>query len=248
MAIFCLLTFSAIGQENPTTPAPFIKHFNGTVTATNNGISLIPSFSLGRPAVFFDLSVGGERLSFDPMFRFGMNGKPWSFIFWWRYKVIKDKKFTFSAGAHPAFIFTEKDVIVDGKTEKMLVAQRFIAMELAPNYRISPKTTIGLYFLKGHGLNPIPPNNTNFISFNTVFNDLPLINDFRIRINPQFYYLKVDEKDGTYVTSSFAITNKKFPISIQSIFNQKIKSDIAGEELVWNVSLVYSFANKYQKQ
>ena len=55
-------------------------HFSGNILATNNGISLIPSFNLGRPAVAFNLSIGGEKLSFDPQFRFSMDGKPWSFI------------------------------------------------------------------------------------------------------------------------------------------------------------------------
>lgn len=71
--------------QSTTENQSLIKHFNGTITATNNGISIIPSFTLGRPAVFFDLNVGGERLTFEPMFRFGMDGKPWSFVLWWRY-------------------------------------------------------------------------------------------------------------------------------------------------------------------
>ena len=81
------------------------KQIGGVITATNNGVSIIPSFTLGRPALLFDLSLSGERFSFDPMLRFGMDGKPWSFVFWGRYKAIKDKPFTLTVGAHPAFIF-----------------------------------------------------------------------------------------------------------------------------------------------
>jgi len=38
-------------------------------------------FTLGKPAAIFDLSVGNERLAFEPQFRFSLEGKPWSFIF-----------------------------------------------------------------------------------------------------------------------------------------------------------------------
>jgi len=248
VSLCLLLAFPGFGQDPNENPKPFIKHFNGTITATNNGISIIPSFSLGRPAVFFDLSIGGERLSFDPMLRFGMDGKPWSFVFWWRYKIIKDKKFTLTAGAHPAFIFREREVLIDGKIENMLVTQRFLAFEIAPNYKISPKTSIGLYYLQGNGFNPVPPKTSHFLALNTNFNDLPLIKDFRMRINPQFYYLNIDGEDGTYVTSSLTITKRNFPLGFQTIFNQKINSTIPGDDLVWNVSLLYSFSNMYQKK
>jgi hypothetical protein len=58
-----------------------VSHLNGAVTVTNNGISLIPTFTLGKPAVIFDLSIG-KRVSFDPQLRFALEGKPWSFVFW----------------------------------------------------------------------------------------------------------------------------------------------------------------------
>jgi hypothetical protein len=58
-----------------------IYHFNGNISITNNGFSSIPTFSLGKPATIADLSIGGKKISFDPQFRFDLNGlKPWSFI------------------------------------------------------------------------------------------------------------------------------------------------------------------------
>ena len=143
-------------KTNPT------HHFSGTITATNNGISLIPSFTLGRPAVFFDLSIGGERLSFDPMIRFGMDGKPWAFVFWGRYKVVKDKRFTLNMGIHPAFIFSDMNIMIDGKEKSVMRASRFFAGEFMPTYKVSNHFSIGLYYLQGHGFNPTPPKNTNF--------------------------------------------------------------------------------------
>jgi hypothetical protein len=244
---FWLTCFGCWSQDLHQNSSSKTKHINGTITATNNGISIIPSFSLGRPAVFFDLSLGGERLSFDPMLRFGMDGKPWSFVFWGRYKIIKDKKFTLTAGAHPAFLFREREVLIDGKLEKMLVTQRFIAFEIAPSYKISSKTSIGIYYLQGNGFNPVPPKTSHYLALNSIFNDIPLVRDFRMRFNPQLFYLRVDENDGTYVNSNLTISKKDFPISVQTIINRKIKSDISGDDLVWNVSLAYSFANKYQK-
>lgn len=225
-----------------------IKHFNGTITATNNGISIIPSFTLGRPAVFFDLNVGGERLTFEPMFRFGMDGKPWSFVLWWRYKVIKDKRFSLTAGAHPAFLFKEMDVLVGGNPEKMMVSKRYLAMELSPSFQLTPKSSLGIYFLKGHGFDPDPPVNSTFVGFNWVLKNVAMGENVRFKMTPQFYYLKVDANDGVYVTSTFTFTHQKLPIGIGSTLNQKLNSTIPGDDFVWNIALLYNFANQFTKK
>src|SRR4051812_6824451 len=66
-----------------------LNHLGASVSITNNGIAFVPAFSLGKPAVIFDMSAG-RRLSFDPQFRFALDGKPWSFIFSWRYKLLSN--------------------------------------------------------------------------------------------------------------------------------------------------------------
>ena len=224
------------------------KQIGGVITATNNGVSIIPSFTLGRPALLFDLSLSGERFSFDPMLRFGMDGKPWSFVFWGRYKAIKDKPFTLTVGAHPAFIFQERIVKVNGQEKTMFVSQRFLAMEVAPMYKFSNRLSMGLYYLRGHGFNPIPPDNSNFIALNTVISSVPVGGGFNMRINPQLFYLKVDDTSGTYITSNFTVTKPGFPIGFQGLVNQKIKSSIPGDDFIWNVGIMYLFSTTYQKK
>lgn len=70
ISCFLLLSQCSFAQSKDSTQTP--SFFKGQITATNNGISLVPNFSLNNPAALFDLSVGKGRLSFDPMFRFGL--------------------------------------------------------------------------------------------------------------------------------------------------------------------------------
>ena len=237
-------THAQTSTENPSA----IKHFNGTITAANNGISIIPSFTLGRPAVFFDLNVGGERLTFEPMFRFGMDGRPWSFVLWWRYKVIKDRRFSLTAGAHPAFLFKEMEVLVEGQPKKMMVSKRYLAMELSPSFQLTPQSSIGIYFLKGHGFDPDPPVNTSFVGLNWTLKDRPIGENVRFKMTPQVYYLKVDHNDGVYVTSTFTFTHQELPLDFGSTLNQKLNSTIAGDDFVWNITLLYTFTNQFTKK
>ena len=80
-------------------------HISGAVAVTQNGFSILPMFTLGKPAAIFDLSVGNARLAFEPQFRPSLEGRPRSFIFWFRYKAINQKKFKFSIGGHPSVAF-----------------------------------------------------------------------------------------------------------------------------------------------
>ena len=81
---------------------PFLDDFRGSASITHNGISLVPSFSLAEPAAIFDLKMTKGKFSFEPEMRFALEGKPWSFLFWFRYKAIKKERFSLRIGAHPA--------------------------------------------------------------------------------------------------------------------------------------------------
>ena len=242
--VFALIfvSFTNFAQE------PSKKHIGGTITGTNNGISIIPSFSLGRPAVFFDLSMGGERLSFDPMLRFGMDGKPWSFIFWGRYKVIKDRRFSLTLGGHPAFLFQEKEIIVDGKEEKLFVANRYLAGEINTNFKLTDKFSLGLYYLRGAGVQVISAKNSDFLALNVGLPEVRLSNELRLLVNPQVFYLVVDGDSGFYANAAFTLKKVDFPVEFQTFFNHKIKSTISGDDLVWNVSLMYKFNSTFSKK
>lgn len=246
LAILMVLSDVAFSQESDSLPT--IREFKGAVTMTNNGISIIPTFMLGKPAVMFDLGVSGKRLSFEPQFRFAMEGKPWSFIFWWRYKVIRDKKFTLNVGAHPAIAFRETQMIVDGENRDMLVAQRFFAEEVVPTFKISDKVSLGLYYLHANGLDKGTTKNTNFLALNTVFSNIRLIEDISLKLNPQLYVLKMDELHGYYVTSTFTLSKKDFPLTLTSVVNQVVKTDIPSKDFVWNLSLIYAFNKEYVRK
>ncbi|MBA4298847.1 hypothetical protein SAMN03080617_03765 [Algoriphagus alkaliphilus] len=224
------------------------RQLGGMITATNNGVSIIPSFSLGRPAVFFDLTMGGERLSFDPMLRFAMDGKPWAFVLWGRYKLINKDRFTFTVGGHPAFIFQETEMMVNGKKEIMMVTNRYLAGELNSNYKLSDRVSMGIYYLRGTAIQALGPQNTNFLAFNTQISNIGLISDFKLRINPQVFFLKVDADSGYYLNSAFTFSKGDFPVNFQAFFNQKINSTVPGDDLVWNLGLLYNFSTTFSKK
>lgn len=231
-------------SEDSITPGDVIRKdstqapsfFSGVITVTNNGISLIPNLSLGRPAALFDLSMGKGRWSFDPMLRFGLDGKPWSLIFWGHYKLYDRPKFKMSIGAHPSVVFREIPLTNStGATRKYLIGQRYFAWEATPTYFPVKKLGFGINYLGSRGLTTDITQNTTFLSFKTYLPNISLIKKFYASIVAQFFYLKLDENDGTYASVFMGVSNTRFPISVSTFMTKKIQSNVAGKDLVWNV-------------
>jgi hypothetical protein len=221
-------------------------HFGGAVTVTNNGISVIPTFTLGKPAAIFDMSVGRKKLSFEPQMRFALEGKPWSFIFWWRYKLLNTKRWSIGAGAHPSLVFRNKLISTDSASGTQITAVRYLAGELAPNYRVSKNFSVGMYYLYAHGLDKGTTHNTNFLTINCNFSHIPVRDQFYLRFSPQLYYLKMDQYDGFYVTATLSVLKQGFPLQLSFMGNKVIKTSIStSKDFVWNASLVYVFNRKY---
>lgn len=225
-----------------------IYHLTAGANVTNNGVSLLPTFTLGKPAAIFDLSVGGEKIAFEPQFRFSLEGKPWSFIFWWRFKLVNNKKFKLSFGTHPSVAFRNFQVFdAKGVPSSILGHQQYWANELAPNYVLSKNVTVGMYYLYSHGLSEGSTNNTHFITLNSAISNIPIVKNVTLRLNPQIYFLKMDDRQGFYTTETLTLSHKKLPFFISSVLNEKLSSDIPGDDFVWNISLHYLYNIKFRK-
>ncbi|UBM60222.1 hypothetical protein LAG90_06145 [Marinilongibacter aquaticus] len=245
--LVCLNTAYVFANDQDSTGTE--RHIGGAVSLTQNGISLIPSFSLGKPAAIFDLSVGSKKLSFEPQFRFSMEGKPWTFLLWWRCKLVENKRFSMKIGAHPAVAFRERTYLVDGGFQDVLIAQKYLAGELTPSLRINKKLGIGLYYLYSHGFDHGATRNTNFTAFRLYVSHVKLSKELRFEAVPQLYILDLDGTNGLYANAILGLGHSKWPISIGSILSHVVSSDIkAGKDFIWNISLIYSFNRNYKRK
>lgn len=237
-------SFVSAQEEN----RKFLDDFNGVASVTNNGISLIPSFSLGDPALLFDLKFTKGRFSFEPDMRFALEGKPWTMIFWFRYKAIQKEKFSLRVGAHPALNFRTVSVIRDGQTEELLESRRYLAAEIAPSYSLGKNTGVGLYYLHGRGFDE-GVKSSHFFTLNSYFNNLFITDKLYFNISPQAYYLRLDKDEGYYAVGFITLGKKDFPLTVSAILNKAIKTEIDPEDdFLWNISLDYRFGSTNKKR
>ncbi|HMU46193.1 MAG TPA: hypothetical protein PKC72_07495 [Chitinophagaceae bacterium] len=222
-----------------------IKHFSGSASITNNGISLIPSFSLQKPAVIFLLSLGGQRFSVDPDIRFGLDGKPWTMLFWVRYKLITQSKFRLLTGAHLGLNFRSTEIAINNIPSKNSIARRYLAAELAPNYYFTKNISAGAYYLYSRGLDDGTTKNNHFVTLNANFSHLAFSKEIYLRISPQVFYLFQDGRKGYYTTGLLALAKNNFPLSLSFLVNKRISGNIPGKDLISSFSLIYSFNQKF---
>lgn len=239
--IFALGVSAGYAQQRDST-----FFFKTELSLTNNGFSIIPAFTLGKPAALLDMKMGNKRLSFEPQFRFALEGRPWSFVFIYRYKAIMRSKFQLTIGGHiPGLNFVTRPIEVNGVVEDMSVARRFLAGEIIPKYTFSNKVSVSIYYLRGHGFQEDGPEDSNFLSLQGSFSKIKVAGKVYVDFNPQLYYLTVDADDGFYVNASATLGIRNFPVTISGIVNKTIQSDIPTKDFDWNISLVYTLDKNF---
>jgi hypothetical protein len=243
--IFVLLLVSLLpifGFSQTKDSTQKVTIFSGNLGITNNGFSIIPTFSLNSPASIILLSWRKNKFSIDPDMRLAPDARKGGMLLWFRYYPIERKKFSLRVGGHPAFNLQIREITENGVTSNITQMRRFLAWEFAPNYQITKKLSVGLYYLQGNGLQKYGPQHSHFINFNTRISNIKLSKDFRFAMIPAIYYLRLDQYEGVYYTAVGILSNTKWPINLQSAFNKTIKSNLPGnKDFIWNVSLNYRF-------
>ncbi len=206
----------------------------------NNGISLVPAFSFGKPAAVFDVFIARSGFAFEPQLRWGLDGKPWQLILWGRYRLDRGQ-FHMSIGGHPALNFVTTTVTTNQTEKEVISARRYLAGELYPSYSLTKHVILGVYYLGSHGFEPEGARNINFLAMRTTFAGVPLAGPYFVNFVPQLFYLNVDARDGFYFHSLLTAGKRNFPFFIGAQVSRPIQTNIVQpDDFIWSVSLSYS--------
>ena len=244
---FLIVSLSHVlsAQKNDSTIAK-INNFTAAVTIQNKGISTIPNLTLGKPAAVFDLKLG-RKLTFEPQFRFSLEGKPWAMVFWWRYYGSIGDKFKYTLHTNHSLAYKSLTFYTSaGDPQEIIRTTRYLVGAVAPKYQINKYLGIGIYLFFNWGIEEYITRNTYLYSFRPTISNIPITKNIAARLNPEIYYLKMDDNDGVYFNTRVLITKKNCPLSVSGLINKPLQSDIPSEyDFLWNVGLTYTFSNKY---
>jgi len=237
--LFLFCYFLVFAQKADTLKKNEALQASGNIQITNNGVSLFPNLMLGKPATIINLTVGKKHVFFEPELRWTLNGEPWSYIFWLRYRPKRTEHFSWHVGVHPSYVLRSSQIFFNGKVENRWVSQRYFAGEFVPVWHQSSKFSIGLHLLASKGLDSYAIQKSTYISLQPRFPTIGISKNYYLGFFPQIFHLSLDDKKGVYYSQMLSLNRKKLPVYVSTIFTYKLKSMIAGDNVVWNIGLNY---------
>jgi len=245
--IALLICFGLFQTLTAQTDQEGVKIYNFTAAAMfqTNGISTIPNLTLGKPAFTFDLKIG-NKLSFEPQFRFASTGKPWAIVLWWRYNAVSTNKFRLDLSTNYSFSYKTITATTVGEPQEFIRTTRYVVVAAAPEYILNKNFSLGTYIFYSHGIEKFITRNTLMLSFRPSISNIPITGNITARIVPEIYHLSMDDNEGVFLNARIAVNKRNFPVSLSAIINKPIESNIPSEfDLLWNLGLSYTFSNKY---
>ncbi len=222
--------------------AQVLDNFSGQFVLTNNGISPIPTFSLGEPAFSINLRMARRRFSFEPEFNFEfLQGMPWAFAMPFRYHAVKTETFNLRLGVEPSVNFQSLEALADGQIRRVIESRRYFGFQAAPTFTVNRNWFVSFFYLRGFGFDD-GPKRAHFLSFSTSVNRLRVSRYFYLTFRPQIFHLRVDEDEGYYSSMYVELNFGDSPFSLSSTLNKSLGTEIAPEQdFIWNVALIYTF-------
>jgi len=237
---FCLILLSifTVSYSNEKADSSKTKlKANATVSLNSNGMSVIPAFSLGKPAIMAELNLAKGRFSYDPILAYGLNLKPWVIDNWLHYKIMVKPSFELRAGLDISAYNSEYQV----EDELIWQSQRYYGFEMTALYKFTPNSTFTFVYLndrgqdegtiKGHFLNMVGEKSEMYVGKNVFLN-----------ASVQLFYINYEgNNDGLFISPKISSMVRDVPFFIYFQAVQPLVVNISSSlGFRWNLGLAYT--------
>jgi hypothetical protein len=238
--ICCISNVSVANSLLDSTVARVPVHtlIKGNLQLTNNGISPVPYFTLGEPALLTNLYLTKGRLSFSPEFNFDLKAKPWSFNTWLRYNLIRTKRYNFYLGSNFSIIFKRLDPKI---FKEDLQAQRYQMLDIMMTYKIDQKKMLSFYYWKTSTLDHLGITSSHFVMLALQIDNLLKSENTVISFRPSVFVINNTLPfSGLFMSQITKISTKKFPLSFSLQTVETLQSSEQAK-FNWNVGVNVPF-------
>jgi hypothetical protein len=234
-----------ISQDTLRKPWVSVHQF----TATNNGVSIVPAFSLGRPAYVWVGKMGNEKWTLEPEIRTSYDLEPWSAVVWARYAHQTASGWRYQGGMHYALIFRAVEEEVDGSTLRTYSATRNVGTQFTAFKSLGNGYGVSAFALAAKGVYKGAPE--SLVQLHSIMLTTPKMNVGKVEIGltPQMYYLNVFGPQGVFYAGYYNISKQGSPWAITGLFTQPFwkEESLVVAPVVWNIGLTYSMKNTHEK-
>ncbi|WP_242617448.1 hypothetical protein [Cecembia calidifontis] len=112
----------------------------------------------------------------------------------------------------------------------------------------SEHARVSFLYLHGRNLGNGPNAINQFVALGSHFTKISLSEKLFFNASQQAFFLKMNEKEGYFASTSIVLGKKDFPLALGFIISRKIVSEIEVDNWIWNISLIYSFNNQFVRR
>ena len=208
-----------------------------TFSLNSNGISSIPAFSLGKPAVMASVSLAKNRFSYDPTLAYGLDFKGWFIDSWLHYRLIDKPHFEFRPGFNFSTFFSDYKY----QDETIRLAQRYFTIEFTGIYKFTSNSslTVGYWNDRGQDKGTLLGHFFNLVGERS---NIRIGKNVLLTVDLQIFYIDYEgANDGLFLSPKItaALRDKPFTLFFQPI--QALESNITPfPGFRWNLGLAYA--------
>lgn len=234
--LLSLFIFTVICSAEPGDSLKTKLKAAATFSLNSNGISSIPAFSLGKPAVMASVSLAKNRFSYDPTLAYGLDFRGWFIDSWLHYRIIDRPHFEFRPGFNFSTFFSD----YKNQDETIRQAQRYFTIEFTGIYKFSSNSslTIGYWNDRGQDKGTLLGHFFNLVGERS---DIKLGKSVLLTLDLQIFYIDYEgDNDGLFLSPKItaSMRNRPFMIFFQPI--QALESNISPfPGFRWNVGVAY---------
>jgi hypothetical protein len=231
-----LITSVAFSQESIESRSQKMKA-GCNFSINSNGISSIPSFSLGAPAIIAAPSFTKGRFNYEPVLAYDMDIQPWFIDNWIRYKIIDRPKFEFRTGGNFSMYFCDYKL----PDETILQGQRYWAVEFTAIYKLSPKSFISGAYWNDNGMDQGTISG-HYLALMGERSEISIGKHLLLAANLHLFYINYDgNNDGSFISPKLTASLRDLPFALFFHGIQSITSNISPfPGFNWNLGFSYS--------
>lgn len=236
LLFFVVPVARAISLEKPDSLKAKLKS-TATFSLNSNGISSIPAFSLGKPAIIADVKLSKRRFSYEPVLAYGLNMRGWFIDNWLRYNLVNKPLFELRTGVNFSTFFSEYKLPDD----ELWRTERYFAFELTGIHKLSPTSSLLFSYWNDRGQEKGSLTG-HFINFIAEKNDIPLGKSIFISGYFQLFYVDYNgNNDGLFISPKLSLAVKDLPMNLYFQIIQPLKSNIEPSPgFRWNLGFSYT--------
>jgi hypothetical protein len=214
--------------------------FHGNIQVNNNGISPVPAFSLGRPALMSTLAIKKGRFTFNPEYNMSLDVRPWVINEWFRYQIPKKNSY-YQFGFNFSQFFTQTEMMVNSEKQISSNLTRYVTAEAMYGTKLSEHIGLRVTYWISGSLDFDGVKQGHFLLASLPLTSLGGQEGLNINVIPNLFYINnTIPFEGLFTSVIANLGYEKLPVRLFGQAVQPIKADDSAL-FNWNFGLNYFF-------